>query len=103
MGRVTLGGHGFHHLLPTLSNHGIEPYLATLIKPDTTSALISDTLVSCVEPPTSGWIDIILEQTYEYQNYCCGTRFTLLIMQGIRYMYKLIISYMSDIAEYKLC
>jgi hypothetical protein len=65
--------------------------------------LISDTLASRAEPPPSGWTDITLEQTYEYQNRCCGTRFTLLIMQGVRYEYKLIIAYMSDTAIYKLC
>jgi hypothetical protein len=67
------------------------------------SAIISDTLVSRVEPPPSRWTDIILKQTYEYQNRCCGARFILLIMQGIRYEYKLIIEYMSDTAEDKLC
>ena len=36
-----------------------------LIKPDTMSTLISDTLVSLPEPPSGGWRDIILEQTFE--------------------------------------
>jgi hypothetical protein len=55
------------------------------------------------EPPLYGWTDITVQQTYEYRNRYRGTRFTLLIMQGIRYKYKLIIAYMSDTAEYKLC
>jgi hypothetical protein len=56
-----------------------------------------------VEPPSFGWTDIILERTYEYRNRCHGTRFTLLIMQGQRYEYKLIKAYMFDTVEYKLC
>ena len=32
--------------------------------PDTMSTLVSDTIVSRAEPPTFGWIDIILEQTF---------------------------------------
>jgi hypothetical protein len=63
----------------------------------------SDTLESRAEPPPSRWIDMTQEQTYEYQNNCRGTRFTLLIMQGIRYEYKLIIAYMSDTVVYRLC
>jgi hypothetical protein len=62
-----------------------------------------DTLASRVEPPPSGWTDITLEQTYKFWNHYRGTRFTLLIMQGIRYKYKLIIAYMSNATEYKLC
>jgi hypothetical protein len=65
--------------------------------------LISDTLPSRAEPPPSGWTDITLEQTYEYRNHCHGTRFTLVVMQGIRYKYKLIIAHMSDTAVYKVC
>ena len=34
---------------------------------DTMSTLVSDTLVSRVELPPSGWTDITLEQTYEYR------------------------------------
>jgi hypothetical protein len=102
-GRVMLDGQGCHHLPPTSSNYGIRPHLATLTSPNTTSTLMSDTLASHAEPPPSGWTDITLEQTYEYRNCCHGTRFTLLIMQGIRYECKLIIPYMSDTAVYKLC
>jgi hypothetical protein len=67
------------------------------------SILISNTPVSRTEPPPSEWIGIILEQTFKYRNRYRGTKFTHLIMQGIRYEYKLIIEYMSDIAEDKLC
>jgi hypothetical protein len=102
-GRVTLDGQGCHHLPPTSSNKWIGPHQATLINPNTMSTLMSDTVVSRAEPPPSRWTDIILEQTYEYRNHCRGTRFTLLIMQGIRYEYKLIIAYMSDTLEDKLC
>jgi hypothetical protein len=98
-----LDGQGCHHLPPTSTNHGLGLYPATLIKLDTTSTLIGDTLLSCTEPPPSEWIYITLEQMYEYRNHCRGTRFPLLIMQGIRYKYKLIIAYMSDTTEYKLC
>jgi hypothetical protein len=98
-----LDGQGCHHLPPTSSNNGIGPHPATLTSPDTTSMLMSDTLASRVEPPPSGWTDITLEQTYEYRNHYCGTRFTLLIMQGISFEYKLIIAYMFDTAIYKLC
>jgi hypothetical protein len=56
-----------------------------------------------VEPSPFGWTDITLEQTYEYRNCYRGTRFTLLILQGIRDKYKLIIACMFDIREYKLC
>jgi hypothetical protein len=101
-GRITLDGQGYHHLPLASTNHGIEPHPATLINPDTTSTLKSDTLVSRAEPPPSGWTDIILEQTYEYRNHCHGTIFTHPIMQVIRYKYKLIIAYMFDTEEYKL-
>ena len=37
-----------------------------LSNPDIMSTLVSDTRVSRAEPPPTGWIDIILEQTYEY-------------------------------------
>ena len=73
-----------------------------IVNTDKKSTLISDTLVSCKEPPPFGWTDIILEQTYKYRNRCHGTRFTLLIMQG-KYEYKLIMKYMSDTTEYKSC
>jgi hypothetical protein len=102
-GRNMLDGQGCHHLPPTSTNHGIELHPATLINLDTMFTLKSGTLVSRVEPPPSRWTDIILEQTYEYRNRCRRTRFTHLIMQGTRYTYKLIITYMSDTAEYKLC
>ena len=49
--------------LQTVGKVDIQQHLANL---DTMSILVSDTLVSRVEPPPSGWIDIILEQTYEY-------------------------------------
>ena len=39
-----------------------------MINQDTMSTLISDTLVSRVEPPPFGWVDTILEQTIEYWN-----------------------------------
>jgi hypothetical protein len=86
---------------PTSSNHGIGPHPATLTNPDTMSTLMSDTLVSCMEPPPSRWTEIILEKTYKYRNHYRGTRFTFLIMQGIRYKYKLIMKHMSDTTEYK--
>jgi hypothetical protein len=98
-----LDGQGCHHLPPTSSNHRIGPHPTTPSSPNTTSMLMSDTLASRTEPPPSGWTDITLEQTYEYGNRCRGTRFTLLIMQGIRYEYKIIIAYMSDTTVYKLC
>jgi hypothetical protein len=98
-GRIMLDGQGCHHLPPTSTNNGIELHPAILNNLDTTSTLKSDTLVSRTEPPPSGWTDIKLEQTYEYQNRCRGTRFTCLIMQGIRYKYKLVISYMSNTTE----
>src|SRR5688572_7442328 len=101
-GRVTLDGQGCHHLPPISSSHGIEPHLATLINPDTTSALMSDTLGSRAEPPPFGWTDIKLETTQKYWNRCRSTRFTRLIMQGIRYEYKLIIEYMSGTTEDKV-
>jgi hypothetical protein len=102
-GRITLDEQGCHHLPPTSANHGIGLHPATLINADTMSILINNTLVSRTEPPPSGWTNIILEQTYEYRNHYRGTRFILLIMQDIRYEYKLIIQYMYDIAQNKLC
>jgi hypothetical protein len=102
-GRVMLDGQGCHHLPLTLSSHGIEPHPATLINPDTMSALMSDTLGSRIEPPPFGWTDIKLETTEKYRNRCRSTRFTCLIIQGIRYEYKLIIDYMSDTTEDKIC
>ena len=49
--------------LQTMRKGDIQQHFA---KPDTTSALTSDTLVSRAEPPPSKWTYIILEQTYEY-------------------------------------
>ena len=74
-----------------------------LINPDNTTTLKSDTLVSRAQPPAFGWADIILEQTYEYWNRYRCTKANCLIMQSIRYGYKLIMKYMSDTARYKLC
>jgi hypothetical protein len=85
MGRIMLDRQGCHHLSSTSSNHGIGPHPATRINQDTISTLISDALVSRAEPSPSGWTNIVLEKIYEYWNHCHGTRFTLLIMQGIRY------------------
>ena len=68
------------------------------------STLISDTLVSHIEPPPFGWIDIILEQIFEYWNRCHGTRITHIIMRGIKCEYKLNLKYMSDTpVEYNSC
>jgi hypothetical protein len=72
-----------HHLLPTSIKHGIERYLATLTNPDTMTALISDTLVSRMEPPPSERTDVMLEQTFQYWNRCHSSRITRLIMQGM--------------------
>ena len=49
--------------LQTVGIVDIQQVLANL---DTMSTLASDTLVSRAEPPPYGWIDITLEQTYEY-------------------------------------
>ena len=49
--------------LQTMGKGDIQQHL---INPDTMSTLISDTLVFSAEPPPFGWIDIILEQTFEY-------------------------------------
>ena len=49
--------------LQTVDIVDIQQHLANL---DTMSTQVSDTLVSRTEPPSSGWTDIILEQTYEY-------------------------------------
>ena len=76
----------------------IQQFLANL---DTMSTLVRDTLVSRAEPPPSGWTDITLEQTFKYWSRCRGTRFTLLIMQGIKYEYKQIMKYISDTTKYK--
>ena len=48
--------------LQTVGIVDIQQHLANL---DTMSTLVRDTLVSRVEPPPSGWIDITLEQIYE--------------------------------------
>ena len=53
--------------LQTVGIVDIQQLLANL---DTMSTLVSDTLVSHVEPPPSGWTDIILEQTYKYWSSC---------------------------------
>ena len=49
--------------LQTVGTVDIQKLLANL---DTMSTLVRDTLASCVEPPSSGWTDITLEQSYEY-------------------------------------
>ena len=49
--------------LQTVGKVNIQQHLSSL---DTMFTLVSDTLVSRVEPPPSGWTDIILKQTYEY-------------------------------------
>jgi len=49
--------------LQTVEKSDIQQHL---INQDTMSALTSDTLVSCAEPPPFGYTDIILEQTFEY-------------------------------------
>jgi len=41
----------------------IQQHLSSI---DTMSTLVSDTLASRAVPPPFGWIDITLEQTYEY-------------------------------------
>ena len=51
--------------LQTMGIVDIQQHLANL---DTMSTLVRDTLVSRAEPPPSGWIDITLEQSYEYWN-----------------------------------
>ena len=53
------------HRLP-LQTMGIVDIQQLLANLDTMSTLVSNTLVSYVEPPPYGWKDIILEQTYEY-------------------------------------
>ena len=54
---------GCHHLSSPSGIVDIQQLLANL---DTMSTLVRDTLVSRVEPPPSGWINITLEQSYEY-------------------------------------
>ena len=49
--------------LQTMGKGDIQQHLTN---PDTMSTLVSDTLVSRTEPPPFGWIDNILEQSYEY-------------------------------------
>ena len=49
--------------LQTLGIVDIQQHLANL---DTMSTLVRDTLVSRTEPPSSGWTDITLEQSYEF-------------------------------------
>ena len=49
--------------LQTVGIVDIQQHLANL---DTMSRLVRDTLVSRTEPPPSEWIDITLEQSYEY-------------------------------------
>ena len=49
--------------LQTVGIVNIQQFLANI---DTMSILVRDTLVSRAEPPPSGWIDITLEQSYEY-------------------------------------
>ena len=57
---------GCHHLpatSQTMEKGDIQQHLTSL---DITSTLVSDTVASRAEPPPFGWIDITLEQTYEY-------------------------------------
>ena len=49
--------------LQTVGIVDIQQHLANL---DTMSTLVRDTLVSHAEPPPFGWINITLEQSYEY-------------------------------------
>ena len=49
--------------LQTVGKGDIQQHLTN---PDIMSTLVSDTLVSRTEPPPFGWIDIIIEQTFEY-------------------------------------
>ena len=57
-------GQGYHHLSSqTVGIVDIQQLLANL---DTMSTVVRDTLVSRAEPPPSEWIDITLEQSYEY-------------------------------------
>ena len=64
--------------LQTVGKVDIQKYLANL---DTMSTLVSDTLVSRVEPPPFGWTNIILEKTFEYWNGYQCTKANCLIMQ----------------------
>ena len=63
--------------LQTVGIVDIQQLLANL---DTMSTLVSDTLVSRVEPPPFGWTDIILEQTYEYWNSSQSSKANMLII-----------------------
>src|SRR6185312_2532795 len=49
-----------------LQTGGIVDIQQLLANLDTMSTLVRDNLVSCAEPPPSGWTDITLEQSYEY-------------------------------------
>ena len=66
--------------LQTVGKGDIQQHLSN---PDTISTLVSDTLVFHVEPPPFGWIDIILEQTFEYWNRYQCAKANCLIMQSI--------------------
>jgi len=48
-------------------------------------------------------MNIILEQTFEYWNRYRCTKSNSLVMQIIKYDYKLVIKYISDTAGYKSC
>jgi len=61
------------------------------------------TSVPCAEPLPSESTNIILEQTFEYWNRYRSTRISRLIMQGIRYKYKLRKQNMANIIVYELC
>ena len=49
--------------LQTMGKGNIQHHLTNI---DTMSTLVSDSLVSRMDPPPFGWTDIILEQTFEY-------------------------------------
>ena len=49
--------------LQTVGKGDIQQHLTN---PDTMSTIVSDTLISDVEPTPFRWTDIILEQIYEY-------------------------------------
>ena len=66
--------------LQTMEKDDIQQHLTNS---DIMTILLSDTLVSHAEPPSFGWTDIILEQTFEYWNGYESTQTNLLITQSI--------------------
>jgi hypothetical protein len=102
--RIIENGQGCHQLPPTSTNHGVKPHPPTLLtNRGPVPALLSDTLISRIEPRPYGSIGIVLEHTFEYWSQCRGTRITHPIMQGIWYKYNLSKEHTSDIAAYELC